>query len=94
MINAFITNLEFFLIKTILSEFMKLKIKVIPNSSMNLVETELDGSLKVKLTSPPDKGKANKQLVEVLAKHYEISKSKIKILKGQTSRNKILEVEL
>jgi len=73
---------------------MKLNVKVIPKSSINLVETELDGSLKVKLTALPDKGKANQQLIEVLAKHYEISKSKIKILKGLASRNKIVEVEL
>lgn len=73
---------------------MKLNVKVIPKSSINLVETELDGSLKVKLTAPPDKGKANQQLVEVLAKHYGLPKNKIKILKGLASRNKVVEVEL
>ncbi len=73
---------------------MQIKLKVVPKSSMNLVETEMDGSLRVKLTSPPEKGKANKQLIEILAKHYNVKKSDIKILKGETSKTKIVEINL
>lgn len=73
---------------------MKLKVRVIPKSSMTLVEPQLDGSLKVKLTAVPQKGKANAQLVEVIAKHYNIKKSKVHILKGATSKDKLVEVEL
>jgi uncharacterized protein (TIGR00251 family) len=73
---------------------MKIKVRVIPKSSQKMVQSELDGSLKVKLTAAPEKGKANKQLIEVLAEHYHISKSKIKILKGTTSKDKVLEIEL
>jgi len=71
---------------------MKINVKVVPKSSINMVQTELDGSLKVKLTAPPEKGKANEQLVEILAKHYHINKSKIKILKGMASKMKVIEV--
>ena len=39
-----------------------------------------------------DKGKANKVLVGLVAKKYGVSKSRVKILTGQTSRNKIVEV--
>jgi len=73
---------------------MKLKVRAIPNSSRILVEPQLDGSLKVKLTAVPQKGKANAQLVEVLAKHYNLKKSKVRILKGATSKDKLVEVEL
>ena len=59
-----------------------------------MVQSELDGSLKVKLTAAPEKGKANKQLVEVLAEHYQVSKSKIRVLKGAASKNKIVDVDL
>ena len=73
---------------------MQLKVKVIPKSSMNLVMAEPDGSLKVKLTSPPEKGKANSQLIGVLSRHYNIKKSKVKILKGATSKDKLVEVNI
>lgn len=73
---------------------MQIRVKVIPKSSFNLVTAELDGSLRVKLTSPPEKGKANSQLVELLAKHYNIKKSAVKILKGLASSHKIIEVKL
>jgi len=71
---------------------MKINVKVVPKSSIILVQSELNGSLKVKLTAPPEKGKANAQLVEVLAKHYNVKKSAVRILKGATSKDKIVEV--
>jgi uncharacterized protein (TIGR00251 family) len=73
---------------------MRLNVRVIPKSSMKLVQAEIDGSLKVKLTAPPEKGKANKELIEVLAAHYKIHKSKVKIVKGATSKDKVVEIEL
>lgn len=73
---------------------MKVNVKVIPKSSMTMVQTELDGSLKVKLTAPPEKGKANEQLVEVLAKHYNVKKSAVRLLKGAASKEKLVEVLL
>jgi len=71
---------------------MIIGIKVVPKSSKVSVE-EKNGKLHVKLTAPPDKGKANKQLVKVLAQHFGVSKSKVKILKGETSHNKVVEIE-
>ena len=73
---------------------MQIKVKVIPKSSMNLVETEIDGTLKVKLTSAPEKGKANQKLVEVLAEHYNVKKSAVTILKGHKSKIKLVDVNL
>jgi hypothetical protein len=73
---------------------MKLNVRVVPNSSTNLVTSGPNGSLKVKLTSPPEKGKANKHLVELLAKHYKVSRSKVRLVSGLTSRNKVVEVLL
>ena len=69
---------------------MNVKVKVITNAKQNLVETQLDSSIKVKLSAVPVKGKANEELVEVLAKHYNIKKSRVRILKGKTSKEKIL----
>jgi len=72
---------------------MLTKIRVLPRSSRNEVVGEMaDGTLKVKLTAPPVDGKANEALVELLAEHFDISKSKIKIVKGLTSKNKAIEI--
>lgn len=73
---------------------MKVRIRVLPRSSKNEVVGEMaDGTLKIKLTSPPVDGKANESLVKLLAEHYSVSKNKIKIVSGLTSKNKIIEIE-
>lgn len=72
---------------------MLLKIRVLPRSSRNEVVGKMaDGILKVKLTAPPVDGKANEALVELLSEEYNISKSKIKIVRGLTSKNKTVEI--
>jgi len=70
-----------------------ISIKVLPRSSRNEVVGEMeDGTLKIKLTAPPVDGKANEALIELLADHFDIAKNKIKILKGLTSKNKIIQI--
>lgn len=72
---------------------MKLKIKTVPRSSKNEIAGEMaDGALKVRLAAAPVDGAANKALIDLLAGHFRRSKSKIKIVRGQTSRNKIIEI--
>ena len=67
-----------------------IKVRVIPKSSKNSVE-DFAGGLKVHLTTAPAKGKANKALVETLAKHFKIKKSHISIMSGTKSKNKIIK---
>ena len=72
----------------------KLSIRVLPRSSRNEVVGEMaDGTLKVKLTAPPVDGEANKQLVDLLSKHFDVPKSHIEIIKGQASKNKIVQIK-
>ena len=70
---------------------MKLKVKVIANSSKQDVKEE-NGILKVHLKSIPQKGKANGELIEVLSEHFGIKKGQINIIKGL--RSNIKEVEI
>jgi uncharacterized protein (TIGR00251 family) len=71
-----------------------IKIKVIPRSSQNEIVGEMaDGVLKVKLTTPPIDGKANEELIKLLAKHFSIAKNDIKILQGLKSKNKMVEIK-
>ena len=70
---------------------MELKAKVIPNSSKREIIPEAR-ALKVHLTARPEKGEANKELIELLAKYFKVKKSQITILKGLKSREKTIEI--
>jgi uncharacterized protein len=68
---------------------MRLNIKVIPNAKQNKLVEE-PGRLKVYLTAPPVDGKANKALIAFLAEHFQVKKSAIRIVRGQTGTLKTL----
>ena len=65
-----------------------LKIKVTPNASRNEIVDWQNDALKIHIQSPPQDGKANKALVAFLAKRTGLSKSRITIDRGETSRQK------
>jgi len=72
---------------------MKIEIKVIPRSSKNEVVGKMaNGILKIKLTSAPIDGEANESLIKILAKEFKVKKGQINILKGKTSKNKLVEI--
>jgi uncharacterized protein (TIGR00251 family) len=70
----------------------EIKIRVIPNAKRPEIIKLEDGSLKIKLNCPAEGGRANKELISVLSKHYKIAKSKIKIISGEKSRNKTIQI--
>jgi uncharacterized protein (TIGR00251 family) len=72
---------------------MKKSVKVKPNSKQQSIIEEEDGSLTVYLKSPPVDGKANKELVELLAKKFGVPKSHIAIQMGLSGRNKVVNIE-
>ncbi len=61
-----------------------------PNSSKVSIEKVTDQVYKVKLTAPPVDGKANIQLIKVLADYFEVSKSQVTIKAGKTSKTKVV----
>jgi uncharacterized protein (TIGR00251 family) len=69
-----------------------LLIKVIPNSSKNAIEGFQGEVLKIRIQATPEKGKANKELIAFLAKEFRVPQSAIRILAGQTSRLKKIEI--
>ncbi len=68
-------------------------VRVIPRSSQNEIIGEHNGALKVKLTSPPVEGAANKELINLISKRLEISKSSVEITGGKHSKTKKLKVK-
>lgn len=71
---------------------LTIKIKVEPRSSRAGIVGPYGDALKVKLTSPPVEGKANRELIELLAKEFGIHKKDIEIVSGQSSKNKIVKL--
>ena len=70
---------------------MILDIRVIPKAGRNSVEEE-GGRIKVYLTKPAEDGLANEQLVKLLAGHFKVRKYQVRIIKGEKSRNKSVEI--
>ena len=70
---------------------MTVKVRVIPRARKSKVEAFNNG-LKVHLNSPAIEGRANKELVEVLAGHYGVKKYNIKIVKGMRQKDKLVEI--
>lgn len=73
---------------------MNKQIKVKPNSKKQNIEESADGILTVHLKSPPVDGKANKELIELLAKKFNVPKSQIRIKTGLSSKTKLVEIDL
>lgn len=71
---------------------MKIGVKVKANSSMEKAEKIDDNSYAVWVKAKPADGKANEAAIKVLARHFGIAKSKVTLLKGRTSRQKIFEI--
>jgi len=71
-----------------------LLVKVVPNSKTTEIVGYEGDVLKIRIAAPPDKGKANDELIAFLAKEYKISKSQITILQGHTSRLKRVSIEV
>jgi hypothetical protein len=72
---------------------MQKKVKVKPNSKVQKIEEEADGSLSVRLKSPPVDGKANEELIKLLAEKFDVPKSHITIKSGLSSRQKLVEID-
>ncbi|HUX48127.1 MAG TPA: DUF167 domain-containing protein [Dehalococcoidia bacterium] len=70
---------------------MKIQVKVKPNSKTDEVSREGDSFI-VKVREPPKEGKANQAVIKLLAEHFSVPRSRVRILSGFGSRNKVIEV--
>jgi hypothetical protein len=61
-----------------------------PNAARNELAGFSEGVLRVKVAAPPVRGKANQELIAFLAQKLGLSKGDLTILKGHTSRNKLI----
>jgi len=71
---------------------MRIKVKVKPNAKKDEIKKIDTDYYEVRVTAVPEKGKANKRVIEILSKHFKVPKSKIRLVRGETSREKVFEI--
>jgi uncharacterized protein (TIGR00251 family) len=70
---------------------MTLRVKVIPRSAKTEIVGQMaDGTIKIKIAAPPEKGKANTELIRFLAAHYGVDR--VEIISGHTASLKMVRI--
>lgn len=73
-------------------ERLLLSVRLTPRASKNEVKGWKEGALVVRLTAPPVEGKANAALIKFIAKRLGLAPSGLRLVSGQTSRLKVIEI--
>jgi uncharacterized protein (TIGR00251 family) len=72
---------------------LKIQVKVKPRSKTEDVTKEIDGNVyMVRVKEPPVEGKANRAVLKLLARHFGVPESRLRIVSGLSSKNKVVEV--
>ncbi|MBY5408557.1 DUF167 domain-containing protein [Rhizobium leguminosarum] len=83
---------------SLFDDHLRLAVRLTPNGGRDALDgIEADGEgkafLKARVTSVPEKGKANKALILLIAKSLRIPKSSVSLVSGETARKKILRID-
>ncbi|MBI3626599.1 DUF167 domain-containing protein [Candidatus Uhrbacteria bacterium] len=71
---------------------MRISVKAKPQAFEEKIEKLPDGSLVVFVKEPPINGQANRAIQRVLAQHFGVTRDRVRIVSGYTSRNKLIEI--
>ena len=69
-----------------------LQVKVKPNARVSLLEQADDGSWRAQLKAPPVDGKANAELVALVARHFGCPHAAVTIRRGASGRTKLVQI--
>lgn len=72
---------------------LRLAVRAQPRASRDEIAGPHDGALKIRVTAPPVDGKANAALIKLLAKAFGVAPSAVRMVSGETSRVKHLEID-
>jgi len=83
---------------SLFDDHLRLAVRLTPNGGRDALDgIEADGKgeafLKARVTAVPEKGKANKALILLIAKSLRIAKSSVSLISGETARKKILRID-
>jgi hypothetical protein len=71
---------------------VRISVKAKPSSREEKVEKIDDSNFVVSVKEPPEKGKANEAIRNALAVYFKTGSSRVKIISGYSSRNKVIEI--
>lgn len=74
-------------------ETLFLKVHVSPQSRRNEIGGVSAGHLRIRLNAPPVDGKANKQLIEMMASEFGTGKSSVRVAMGARGRDKLVAID-
>ena len=69
-------------------------VKVKPNSRVSLLTRAEGGAWLAQLKSPPVDGKANEELLALVARHFSCRKSAVSLKSGASARTKLVRIEV
>jgi len=72
---------------------VKIAIRVKPNAKAHAVEEIGENQYLVKVKAPPKENKANREVIETLAEYFDVPKSRVSILTGLKSSQKVVKIE-
>ena len=78
--------------KRVVGPHVTLSLRVHPRASRNAVVGWTGDTLNIRLTAPPVEGAANSDCLQFLADLLDVPKSQLEILKGEHSRNKVVQI--
>lgn len=71
----------------------RIQVKVKPNARQSSLEPQEDGSWLALLKSPPVDGKANQELIALVAGQFSVRKAQVRIKAGASGRSKLVEID-
>lgn len=71
---------------------MRIEVRVMPRARRRAVERSSEGTFRMKVTEPAEGGRANAAVIEALAEQFDVPKRSVTILRGLTSRRKLIEI--
>lgn len=71
---------------------MLITVVVKTHASREGVEQQPDGTMQIRVHAAPVEGRANERVVNLLSKHFGVPKSSVRIVKGRSSRRKLIDV--
>ena len=76
-----------------MSEAAEVRVRVQPRASANEIGEVRDGALQVRVTAPPEGGKANDAVRKLIARRLRVGVTRVAVVRGHGSRDKVLRVE-
>lgn len=71
-----------------------IKVKVSAGAKTEKIEEIAPDVFKIRVAAPPEKGKANARVAELLAKHFEVPMSRVLLVSGETYREKVFCIQM